>query len=619
MTGDGRFGSTAGAEHLGRGAVIGLMLVPLLIGVVLAWALAVPASDLNRVTAAIVNADEPVTIDGQTVPLGRELAAGLIAGGEPGTGGADAGAEASATFTWILTNSADAAAGLAAGSYVAVVTIPPSFSADATSISGPGAQARQAVIDVATTPNSAWLDPALTGAVSEAAAGALGRQITARYLAQVYDGFNTIGEQIGEASTGAHQLASGAASTASGAGELAAGAGDLAAGATALDTGARDLAQGVSRLDAAIQPLPGGTAELARGANEVARALGETTRQVEETTAAAAAVVHEVCRRTGPACDRARAALVRLEGVDERLRALDSGARRVAVGNDALAVLMPDIVGGVDAAAAGASEVAAGAQTVTAGASSVAQGAGVLSQGTREVDQGAAQLAAGLDQATAQLPSYSDDDIATLSTVVAQPVVTTQERAPAGVQSVPLFSVFALWFGGAVAASVVPSVPTRRLLTGTRSLSISAAAVVPTGLIGGGQGLVVALAVVGSVAGATPVSGLAFVLACVLVGGVFAIANQGLAAAFGAAGRIVAVAIGFVALAAGLTSTVPPSIASVGGALPTAAATALVRAPFTGGDVVAAMIGLVLTVAGGFVLVFAGVARQRRVRLAVQP
>ena len=60
----GTFSATAGARHLGWLAVVGLLAVPLLIGGILTWALATPTAHLDRVTAAIVNDDEPVTVNG---------------------------------------------------------------------------------------------------------------------------------------------------------------------------------------------------------------------------------------------------------------------------------------------------------------------------------------------------------------------------------------------------------------------------------------------------------------------------------------------------------------------------------------------------------------------------
>ena len=79
------FSATSGSERLGRWTIAGLVVVPLVVGGILSWALAAPTTQLDRVTAAIVNDDDPVTLNGQTVPLGREFAAGLIAGEAPST------------------------------------------------------------------------------------------------------------------------------------------------------------------------------------------------------------------------------------------------------------------------------------------------------------------------------------------------------------------------------------------------------------------------------------------------------------------------------------------------------------------------------------------------------
>lgn len=610
------FTAVSGSPRLGRLAIVGLIVLPLLIGGLLAWALAAPTANLDRVTAAIVNDDVPVTIDGQTVPLGRELAASLMASEEPPPPGEES--TATPSFDWVLTNDDEAAAGLAAGRYVAVVTIPAAFSADATSITGTGAEARQAVVGVETTPASAWLDPALTGAVSQAAAAALGRELTSRYLTQIYDGFNEIAAQIGAAADGADQLAVGAASTAEGAAALATGADELSAGATVLDAGAATLASGLADLDATAQPLPDRTRQLARAANEVARTVGEATRRMDAATAAFAVVVDDLCTSPGPACDRATQALERLEAADDSLRTLAEGTRRVAAGNDALAVIMPRLVDGIDSASSGATQVASGAASTDTGAAALATGAGELSTGAAELDDGAAQLASGLDEASAQLPTYSDADIVTLSTVVAEPVVADTAVQGTGLQSVPLFTMIALWIGALVTAIAVQAVPTRRLLSGTSSLRIAAGAIVPTMLLGAAQGAVVGIAVLTTVT-VTPWEWIAYVAASALTGAMFGVVNLGLAAAFGSVGRIIAALIGIVALAAGLSSTVPPVIAAVAGAMPTAAATALLRAALTGdaAGVPAALFGFAFAAIVGFALVLAGVAARRKVTAVV--
>lgn len=94
------------------------------------------------------------------------------------------------------------------------------------------------------------------------------------------------------------------------------------------------------------------------------------------------------------------------------------------------------------------------------------------------------------------------------------------------------------------------------------------------------------------------------------------VVNQGLAAAFGGVGRIVSIAIGMFAIAAGLTSTVPPVIAGLARSLPTAAADALLGATLDQAPWGIALLGLVVALLVGFGLVFAGVAARRRVPAA---
>ncbi|PPL19937.1 hypothetical protein [Microterricola pindariensis] len=620
-TAPSRFAATSGSERIGRLTLIGLLLVPLLIGGVLSWALAAPTTHLDRVTAAIVNNDEPVTVNGNTVPLGRQFSAGLIAGQAAGTdGGSDASTDtdpqagaAQNNFSWVLTNGDEAAAGLRSGRYAAVVTIPASFSATAMSIGGPASAATQAALQVQTTPASAFLDPALTQAITRTAAASLNQQLIEQYLDNVYAGFNTLNQQIGQASSGADSLASGASSLDSGAQSLASGAGQLNAGASSLDTGAAALADGLSELDSAAQPLPGQTAQLAAGAAQVAAAADGLSAAVADATSQFTATVAQICLTPGVLCDRATAALSRLQSANQTAAQLAGGADQVASGNAQLAAGMGPLVDGIDSSASGAEQLADGAAQLSEGAASLSDGAQSVAAGAAQVDSGAAQLSSGLQQAVAQIPTYSDSDISTLSAVVSAPVLVEQAALPAGFQSVPLFAVVALWLGGLVLAIARRAVPTRLLLTAAPSTGIALRSLGLTAAFGAAQGVVVGVVVLTAVA-ASPLQWLSFAGACLAIGAVFAVLNQGLAAAFGAVGRLLAAAVAVVALAAGLSGAVPPVIAGIAGALPTAPALQLLLAALTrdAGSALAGLAGLLLWALLGAALVYAGVAVRRR-------
>lgn len=596
------FAASAGVVRLGALAVAGLILLPAAIAAILTWALSAPTQHLDRITAAIVNDDVPVTLDGQTVPVGRQLAAGLLA---------------SDGIDWVLTNDDEAAAGLAAGRYVAVVTIPASFSARATSSAGPPQDAQQAALRVETTPSSALLDPSLIESVTDAAVSALNSQLIAQYLTQLYQGFTTIDQQIGQAASGADDLAAGASSLADGAQQLVAGADQLTSGLQSLDAGAGALSDGLAQLDAGAQDLPGETAQLARGSTAVASAVDPLAAQVAAATAELAATVDAVCQTPGRECDLASRALTRLQGIDEGVGTLATVADGVAAGNRSLAAGMPELVDGIGQSAAGAADLVAGADQATGGAEALDAGSESVASGAAQVDSGAAQLAEGLAQAVEQIPSYTDADITVLSSVASQPVRADLVAPAPGTQAVPFFAVVALWIGAVVVAYARTAVPRGALLTSTPSGSIARRAALPGAGIGVAQGVVTSGAVLVAVhvdAGAW----LGFVAAGGLVGLVFVVVNQGLAAAFGGAGRFAAVLVAVIALAVGISSTVPPALGSLAALLPTAPGFGLLLAALIGetAAIRASVLGLVGFGLVGAVLVLLGVVARRRVRVA---
>ena len=65
----------SGSERPGILYLIVLVALPLVMGMLLMWGLSTPALHLDRVNAAVVNDDVPVTINGTTTPLGRQFAA----------------------------------------------------------------------------------------------------------------------------------------------------------------------------------------------------------------------------------------------------------------------------------------------------------------------------------------------------------------------------------------------------------------------------------------------------------------------------------------------------------------------------------------------------------------
>lgn len=235
--------------------ILVLLLVPALVaGGVLAgtWR----ADDrLRQVRAAVVNHDEMVEINGQTMPLGRQLAAELV------------DSDRDQNVTWVLADDAHARAGLATGQYAAVVTIPKEFSASATSFAKPANEAVQATITVETSPVVAISETAVGQSIAYAAVNALNGFLTTEYLKNIYVGFNDMSTQMLELVDGTRQLADGAHQLSAGTDASAEGAHDLAAGLDLASAGGAQLRDGVRASATGSQQLAVGAGALADGAD----------------------------------------------------------------------------------------------------------------------------------------------------------------------------------------------------------------------------------------------------------------------------------------------------------------------------------------------------------------
>jgi len=248
-------------------ALLGLILVPLLVAGGFLFAGVNSDNRLHTVQAAVVNLDEPVELDGQYTPLGRQLTANLV------------DSDRQENLTWVLADEADARAGLTTGEFAAMVVIPENFSAAATSFAeNEGDQAKQATIQVHTSPVAGVADATLGKLVAAEAAKMLNQMLTESYLDQIYVGFNDMGEQFVTMADGATELVDGAE-------KLADGIGEAADGSKQLYTGARALANGLDTMHTKTADLPSGTRQLADGLGTLhkkTKELPEGTRQLAD-------------------------------------------------------------------------------------------------------------------------------------------------------------------------------------------------------------------------------------------------------------------------------------------------------------------------------------------------
>ncbi len=463
--------------------LIGVLLLPVVIGGILITALYNPVERLDSMRAAIVNNDEPVTVNGQYVPLGRQLTAGLVKGSDALPSNLD----------WTISNTKDAAQGLADGTYDAVITIPKNFSAAATSTAGAsdgsGGTPEKATISAQTAPDSLIVDDAITAQVASAAASVMGRQLSTTYLENVFVGFTTLSDQLGTAASGAHDLADGAATAATGAAQLPGGATQLGDGATQLGDGATKLADGLGGLGTGATQLSGGLSTLATKTREAAdggakiaqgasagadtlRSTGLVPDQLSElaattsstaSTAASATSAYitgigklaaacatsganqAFCAQLSAAADPtvpagAGGVLAATAGTQQLTGALKGALGEfnteatteiagqldtISDGVGALSGGLGQLAGGIDQSAAGATGIASGAGQLETGATGIATGASSLADGATALADGATALSSGVDALSTGTGSLADG----LDTAVAKIPTYTQQQA----------------------------------------------------------------------------------------------------------------------------------------------------------------------------------------------
>lgn len=357
--------STHAGHRVSWPALVALILVPLL-AVAALVSLGGNSND-ERVSAAVVNLDEAVELDGQTVPLGRQLAGAILERDGDNIG-------------WTLADAKNAKDGLQSGQYSAVVTIPKEFSAAATSFSANDADvARQATVSVQVSDNAPVTDAAVAQEIARLAADTINSQLTESYLDNIYVGFNQVADQFTTIVDGAEQLSDGATELADGTSQASDGAAQLSDGLTTLSENSMELVGGGEQLADGASQLADGASDLAEGASQLSAGVSEFAGQAPKLA----------------------------DGVDQ-----------LATGAKPLLGAIPGYTSGTKQVVGGVSQLKGGIDQVIAGLAScgdsgedpfapLVTGAQGVASGATQVDQGAQGVNAGIIAVDKQLQAFA--------------------------------------------------------------------------------------------------------------------------------------------------------------------------------------------------------------------
>ncbi|MPY55021.1 YhgE/Pip family protein [Streptomyces acidicola] len=592
-----------GRGRLPRAALVSLLLLPLLYGALYLWSFWDPYGRLDRVPVALVNDDKGATAGGETLMAGADIAEKLLdsdvfdwreVSAEEAREGVEDG-----TYYLSLTMPSDFSERIASSSGDSPETGALQVRTNDANNYVVGQISRTVFSEVRTAASTkasrSFLDRifiSFSGIHAETEKAAKGAD-------DLKDG-------IGKAEKGSEDLADGLKDAKEGSGALSSGLSRLGRGADALEQGSRQVADGtralagkVSGVADQVRPLLkddgrtiAATATLVADSAGVIRdhldAFVKRAPAAESGTRTASETLNGVYTRRceqqpvpDPACGdlkKARDAAAEaarlaadvntvvqdydgdMKALDKDLATLQRQARALAKAAPHLSEDLDDAVFKVNALHEGAAKVARGARALHTGLGTAQTGAADLDSGVGELSSGAidltggmyklsdgsGKLAGGLRDGAEQIPDYDPQDRDQRTEVMADPVQLASRdlhKAPNyGTGFAPYFIPLSLWVGAMVAYMLIQPLNRRALATGASAWRIALAGWLPVAALGVLQ-TVALMAVLHWAVGLEPARAAGTVGFLFLVTACFAAIVQWLNARFGAAGRILVLAV----------------------------------------------------------------------------
>jgi putative membrane protein len=592
-----------GRGKLPRAALVALLLLPLLYGALYLWSFWDPYGRLDRIPVALVNDDKGATADGKKVTAGADITEGLRDSGtfewhEVSAAEARKGVE-DGTYYLSLTMPSDFSERIASSAGDAPETGALQVRTNDANNYIVGQISRTVFSEVrsaaSTKASRTFLDRIfisftdIHGATEKAANGA-----------------DKLKGGIGKAEQGSQDLADGLKDAKKGSGKLSKGLKKLNKGAGDLEEGSLRVAEGTQTLADTVDGVAGkvgpflkdsertirDTAQLvadsaktirdnldtlvktapiaAKGAHAASDTLDRIYQARCEDAVLSDAACPDLKKAKDAAADVAKIAddvdtLVAdqdgdLKTLDTNLGTLQKQAQALADRAPHLSEDLDDAVSRIDELNKGAGKVAAGAKTLhtglgtaRTGASDLDTGVGALKTGAEDLSggmyklvDGSGKLAGGLHDGAEQIPDYDKKDRVRRTEVMADPVQLASQdlhKAPNyGTGFAPYFIPLSLWVGAMVAYMLIPPMNRRALAAGASAWRIALAGWLPVVAVGVLQ-TVALMAVLHWAIGLEMARAAGTVGFLFLVTACFAALVQWLNARFGAAGRILVLAL----------------------------------------------------------------------------
>ena len=336
-----------------------------------------PYGKLDELPVAVVNLDEPVEYEGETLNVGQKLVDKLKEDG---------------SLCFNFTDADQAERGLKNGTYYMVITVPKNFSENATTLMD--TVPKKMELDYKTNPGTNYIAMKMSETALEKIKTSVAQEVTKTYAETIFDKISEAGDGMKDAADGAGEIYDGTEKLADGNKTISDNLKTLSEGTLTFKDGTSELKVGLSSYLDGVNQLSDGSTTLANGAtslltgalklNEGANSLSDGTKTLTSGTAT----------------------------LESGAKTLESGLKTYTDGvkqaNDGAAALNANS----SALTAGAQQLTAGNEQLSSGSSQLLAGLNLMSSTVKNglpSEDKITELSGGLDTYSAAIGQMNDD------------------------------------------------------------------------------------------------------------------------------------------------------------------------------------------------------------------
>ena len=336
-----------------------------------------PYGKLDELPVAVVNLDEPVEYEGETLNVGQKLVDKLKEDG---------------SLCFNFTDADQAERGLKNGTYYMVITVPKNFSENATTLMD--TVPKKMELDYKTNPGTNYIAMKMSETALEKIKTSVAQEVTKTYAESIFDKISEAGDGMKDAADGAGEIYDGTEKLSDGNKTISDNLKTLSEGTLTFKDGTSELKVGLSSYLDGVNQLSDGSTTLANGAtslltgalklNEGANSLSDGTKTLTSGTAT----------------------------LESGAKTLESGLKTYTDGvkqaNDGAAALNANS----SALTAGAQQLTAGNEQLSSGSSQLLAGLNLMSSTVKNglpSEDKITELSGGLDTYSAAIGQMNDD------------------------------------------------------------------------------------------------------------------------------------------------------------------------------------------------------------------